>query len=456
MKPYKVEMVDKVIEEFHRRFEENKHFNLKKMLDSDEYEPGKYNIATKNKNSYEDQLKAFKEKMEQDRPDGLQGDELKDWLKNRFQTLLDDQEEELLDDFGITKETPDDFGEQIAIMLKYMNNPFALLPTSIYESMSIKGLEFKDIFPNGGSNLDLSKIKVERDAVAEQSFLTYSRKIHSKSSKRLDSLKDGLGFIIPTFDTLIRENKLKTEYNDLKQDLDNMPNISASISIANYRDLLEKQLERQISVIVELNRLLLDYLDLFYVEAEINFLEVMRGMKFREKRIEEPHYDLFLILLIATNIHKSFFSNSSFEYEIEMHRDNIIKIPYVPKLQREYFIEKMETIFNKKKPILEVSALLVLKIRICESLLEDLITNKRFKTEDEVKEILKIEQSSKSSKKYAFHSQNSDWIKNTFEEEMGKQPSQNKAAIKTGERYEKEFGYSISPSHIYELAGVYK
>lgn len=365
------------------------------------------------------------------------------------------------DEDGKFTMSPDDFGQKLSTEFKNMDDDLFLLfrdLTYFYEPHEYTSLaiELEPLnAPKGNSfqsderieNISERLLKIQNEPLGVGSF-------------KNDVSEDDKGYIIPEYNLLrwnIDHLSIEKEYEKISKQFDTKEKtaIIGAVSIGNYRDLLAKQLDRQIEQLADINDTLLDFLDIFYVSVEKTLREVFLSDEVNDdseipKHISATIDDWLYIIGMMREIFDTFILNNNDEEILKYHEKTISEIPFVHKQVKDDFINQMYHIGAKKKPILEVARKLALKATICESLLEDLLTSEPFKTFEEFDLFLR----SKEISDYGRHGKNKDWIKKTYKTQKDLQPSPNQAVDETAFLYEEKFRISIHPSTIRRFCGL--
>lgn len=267
-------------------------------------------------------------------------------------------------------------------------------------------------------------------------------------------MNDGNGYVIPVYGNSTSVWVLKDEYEKIRSSIDSDSSVLDALTLGQFRDLLEKQLNRQFSVISELNECIIDYLYEFYVIVESNYLE-SRNQLTNPLEARDQFLDLFQILVLMNRINNDFSSDSHTEDNFKQQLKILGDIPYAHKGHKEILANRLEKVFYKKIPILDVCSQLIGKLTICENLLEDLLLGKSLKNFQEFNDMLEKERSKKRAP-YGFHESNWEWIVKTHGEQLNEMPNPNQAVGKTVNLYINKFGYPIGDSTVGRIYKKYK
>lgn len=235
---------------------------------------------------------------------------------------------------------------------------------------------------------------------------------------KFEDIENRKGYYIPIYN-LFRWNEnywdIEYEYNKISKGIksDKISVFEATVSVGAYRDLLAKQLDRQIEQLEEINEVILDQLNVLFSETYSNFNKVLLHDDYEHLPIEE---DMLYIISILKNIYECVTLNIENNELYELHEKDISKIPYASNEMKDSCVNILHHFNLIKKPILEVSRKLALKHTICESLLEDFFMRDSIKTFEEFSESFKAELTrEKIIKKTFFYKDNGMKWEHVFE-----------------------------------------
>lgn len=247
--------------------------------------------------------------------------------------------------------------------------------------------------------------------------------------------------------------------------------------IGNYRDVLFGQLERQINEVQNIHRDLIDVLKVYYFEFERAI--IIEKLKEQSKEQVEIFDNLWEYLKnwlthilknhiqAGDSLEKLEQENKDIYYDyysspttINQYVSRYIHITdnfvlYNNKLIDNELLDSLYTGFTEimkvRERVLETTRSFVSKIAPLESILEDYFLNQKIKSVEEYS----VNESLKQENNYGIHSNNRDWIINTYKSAYAEKGTQNAAAKLTAEKYFAEKGLKISISQIYRICGIY-
>lgn len=451
-----------VFDEMHNRLIKNNHIDLKQLLGPSNYRKVEYNFIPEKDRPYADKIREFIETTKQEREKGEKSDkEFEDWCHRVGNEFFSDMEEYIESElFG--DENSNDEVDEVQIrrifeeIIKYEKNPLDEIGDHFSNYNLENGIKYHGEISQFIFDQNLSRFKINENSnvSSDKYFPEYEDEIRKKESKRVNSLKDGNGYVIPVYDKSESVYFLKDEYEKIKNSIDSDSSIRDTLTLGKFRDLLEKQLDRQFSIVEKLNEIIIDYLNEFYIIVESNYLESRRQIK-NPADSKDQFLDLYQILIEMRSVNEFFLLDSQSEDTFKLHMRVIREIPYAKNRIKESLTKRLEKVFYKKMPILDVCSHLIGKLRICESLLEDLLLDNSLKNFHEFNEMLERERS-KDKAPYGFHEEQWEWIVKTHEEQLNEMPNPNQAVHKTIRLYKNEFGYKIGKSTVDRIYKKYK
>lgn len=160
--------------------------------------------------------------------------------------------------------------------------------------------------------------------------------------------------------------------------------------ISSRRDVIEKQLEKQLSYLEKLNDGLLNIIASSYCQAQDHILlkQKLTGPDQHKKSITK---DWFYVLVLFKQIADFFFLNINDNELFEHHKSQVSSCPYVPSSSADLFCSVLDNSFEKKKPYLEVTRTLAIDLLMCESIIEDILMRKPTKTFEQLFSQLRLQ-----------------------------------------------------------------
>lgn len=188
------------------------------------------------------------------------------------------------------------------------------------------------------------------------------------------------GYLIPHFNN-INSSFTKLDYIELLAHLSIKPNQSIEFdkisNIKIYRDMVEKQLLRQVKVIASLNLEIVRVLKVFYYHVETELQIGNNSLPINQKLWSDFTVDLKELFQTLLVIDVENFIDTQWE---KFFTENSTVPKYIRKTTRNGLI----TILENKKPIKIIAEKLAGKLFIIESILEDAFLNSKLKSEDQI------------------------------------------------------------------------
>lgn len=160
--------------------------------------------------------------------------------------------------------------------------------------------------------------------------------------------------------------------------------------IAARRDVIEKQLEKQLSYLENLNDSILDLITADYFNAQENLLLTQKLNEPDQYKKSIPK-DWFYVLVLFKQIADFFFLNMNDDDLYEHHKSQVLNCPYLSSEAADLFCLQLDNSFKKKKPYIEVARTLAIDLLVCESMIEDILMRKPTKTFEQLFSQLRLQ-----------------------------------------------------------------
>lgn len=305
---------------------------------------------------------------------------------HKFTTTSENEEyepfEELKESFPDTDIVENDTEEQ-SIKMKDWNLNRLLHDTDMYWDNSYK---YDQAINEPIKNLDLDL----PDTEAEDMFISHSSifkrefNLHGNVRFEVDLWTDETGYIVPNYHLLKMQLdyiSIEKSYSKIVKDfrLEKDSSLSKANEIGNFRNLLEVQLERQNIQLDKLNKKIKTFLIFYYRVLEASLQKLHKSKSPGDKNKTVPK-DWFFCLNMFKAIYDTFYMNITEDKIIEFHCNEIRRNPYLPSDTKEVITDFLESIYEKKKPIIAVAREIALKARVTEAIIEGLIIDESLKS----------------------------------------------------------------------------
>lgn len=238
------------------------------------------------------------------------------------------------------------------------------------------------------SKRDLNNLLINR-------FNAYSRleiNHHGRHVGQVESQKEDTGYVVPEYKLL----KMQKEYLSIEEDYSKIVNeyelekstkLSQITELGAYRDLLEKQLLRQLGQLNDFNKTIKKVLITVYQNLEKTIFN-KDGSENLEEYNKQAQDDWFFCLVTFKTIYDTFYMNFTDDWRLDFHSKEIKRNPYVEVSEKVDLIDFLEVSYTQKKPIITIARKIALKLRVAEAIIEGLIIDDSLKSLSDVVESL--------------------------------------------------------------------
>lgn len=154
------------------------------------------------------------------------------------------------------------------------------------------------------------------------------------------------------------------------------------ISLTSYKELLEKQLHRQLEKLFELDKEIKDVLKVYYFESK---QLIMEGdpPKITPDELDEKSYQAKKLTKAVSKIYKNIVLNGAVSTRIKEELRSIWHNEFIPSHLKKATCDGVLSLVDKRESILEVAQTIIGKISPIESILESVILNDKLPSLDE-------------------------------------------------------------------------